>query len=137
MKKLITYLPINIGAWIVATSEEWENLRFVESVLDWSLLPENAYGKLYVEIYDDTRDSPDIHTISVRLMYQQEPAIFIGVESSEITYTGSKRWQLLESEWFKLPRVSGVSCLWIQGKTTKGGRCAVALANLAIAEEVE
>ena len=136
MLKLIALLPFTKGTWGKTSSQEWEGLNFIETVLDWSVLPKPSYGQLYTEMAH-LSGNPDEHEISIRLMYMQKPQQFIGVKGSEITHIGcdASGWQLLKSEIFVLPTTKSVSCLWIEGKTTKGGVCAVALATLAIFEE--
>ena len=132
MSEVVCVIPITKGEWITTTSEEWEGLYFAEFVIDWSLF-KGCKGKLYVEtMYAEALDPPKYGWL--RMAYQQEPAKFIAVEGSEIETRQkvSARWQLLESEWFKTPEESGVSCVWIQGKTKKGYECSLALATLVI-----
>ena len=134
MSEVVCVIPITKGEWITTTSEEWEGLYFAEFVIDWSLF-KNCYGKLYIEtMHADSLNPPKLGWL--RMAYQQEPAQFIPVEGSEIEtqQKTSARWQLLESEWFKLPDEPGVSCVWIQGKTNKGCECSLALATLVIAK---
>lgn len=160
MKRLITFLPITAGQWIQTNktvskikipNQEWEPLGFLEQVLDWTILPENSYGKLYAEIKDFGSGGGDI---GIRLAYSQAPELhkldaamfyrgMFVVEGSEIIfkngaepYQKPTRWQLVQSEWFRLPRMPNISCLWIQAKPFyENGIVGVAFANLAIAEE--
>lgn len=165
MKKIVTFLPITMGDWqkLSIASVNWEPLSFMEQVLDWSILPENSFGKLYAEIKDFNEAplpplfylQPQGKAIGIRLAYSQAPELhgqskpmfetgqFI-IEGSEIIfkvgkapYENPRRFQLVQSEWFKLPRMPNVSCLWIQAKNFyPGAQCGVAFVNLAIAEEV-
>ena len=75
----------------------------------------------------------------IRLAYQQDIAMWVPVEGSEIitkkTHVRAD-WELQESEWFELPTdVTGVSCIWIQAQAEPLKKCRVALATLVIAEE--
>lgn len=149
MKNVLTFLPINIGKLVEPTPHSrWFGFSFLEQVLDWSILPENCWGKLYVKLKDASQPQSEQMKgfIEVRLAFTQDPQLhglahpmyggaeFI-VKGSEIRHTGDKKWQLKESQWFKLPRLNNISCLWIQGRADEGTLCAVQLANLAIAEE--
>jgi hypothetical protein len=137
---IIAMLPITKGEWCYTEVRNWDEnpkdagLYFMELVFDWTLFPPNAKGKLYAEIMGNRRLPED--DIEIRLAYQQEPYNWIPVPGSEIRHSGSTRWQLVESNWFELPKEPGVSCLWIQGQVHKeGGKCQVALVTLVIAQE--
>jgi len=146
MKKVIAYIPINLGHWQGidknsyggAIDGVWHNMYFVEQVIDWSDLPKNSFGKLMAELKNGSKDlGSQRGRIGIRLAYQQKRGEWIPLEGSEIYSMGGKRWELKQSDWFKLPtHVKGVSCLWIQGMEEEGSSCQIALVNLVIAEEV-
>jgi len=149
MKKILTFLPINVGKWVqTVVSDKWQGLAYMEQILDWSILPENCYGKLFVEMMNMSPEhvKEEGQLIELRLVYTQDPELYepgtsdhgkeFVIEDSNISHKGSKRWQLKESEWFKLPRTHNVSCLWVQGKASGGAICGLALANLVIAQEI-
>jgi len=136
MKKVIAVISITRGSWMKTDMPKWEGLYFEEFLIDWSLFS-NCSGKFYVEtMHCETLKPPQAGAL--RLAYQQLPAQMIPIEGSEITtYQKTKsRWQLLESEWFKLPQKRGVSCVWVQGKANPKCEISLALATLVIAEEV-
>jgi len=129
---ILGYLPLNGGYWKTTNSPNWSGLNYLETVLNFSDLPHNTYGKLYVEWVDDMKEGPD-HYLEVRLSYQQKVAIKVPIEGSEIKKSVNKRWQLDESDWFRIPtEVDKVSCLWVEGRAPNGGRCSVALANVML-----
>ena len=137
MKRIIGYVTINAGSWRNAPKKNtWNNMYFFEQLIDWSDLPQNSYGKLMAEVSNALVRKSNAR-IGVRLAYQQKVAKWIPIEGSEAYGEGDKRWELVSSDWFKLPTDSGVSCLWLQGMAEEGAICSVALVNLAIAEEVE
>lgn len=131
-REVVAVIPITRGQWMTITSVEWEGFYFEEFIIDWSLF-KNCYGRLYVETMHADGLNPKRGGF-LRLAYQQNPAEFIPIEGSDIeTYQKvSTRWQLLESEWFKLPEEPGVSCVWVQGKALPERECCLALATLVI-----
>ena len=127
---IVAVVPIAKGQWENTDSQEWVGMYFFEVVLDWRLF-EGCRGKLYVETIHNKE-----HGGELRLAYQQKPAEFVVVEGSEVVSenTSGVRWQLLESDWFDLPKDEGVSCVWVQGKADEGKTCSLALATLVIAK---
>ena len=131
---VVAVIPIAKGQWenihYITEPKAWVGFYFFEVVLDWSLF-EGCRGKLYVETIHNKE-----HGGVLRLAYQQKPANMIPVVGSEIVTrdTSGVRWQLLESDWFDLPVVEGVSCVWVQGKAGEGLTCSLALATLVIAK---
>jgi len=136
--EVIAVIPITKGEWMRADKphgDEWFGFYFGEFMIDWSLFSD-CYGKLYIEtMHSDGLQPPKGGTI--RLASQQQPAKYIPVEGSEIdTYAKvPARWQLLESDWFRLPEEPGVSCVWVEGRPLPGRECLLALATLVIARE--
>ena len=128
MEKVVAVIPIAKGQWETTESIDWCGMYFFEVLLDWSLF-EGGLGKLYVETIHNAEYSGEL-----RLVYQQKPAVFVPIVGSEIVtrnVTGV-RWQLLESDWFVLPSVGGVSCVWVQGKADMDKLCSIALATLVV-----
>lgn len=145
-RKVLAYIPINLGGWkcLEKTAyggprdKVWFNLYFLEQVINWKDLPPNCVAKLMVEFKDGIREfgkQKGEGKVGVRLAIQQKRNQWIPIKGSEIFSDGGERWQLGESDWFKLPRRKGLWLIWIQGMQTEGSRCCVALANIVIAEE--
>jgi len=110
----------------------YKGLPFMEAVVDISLFA-GKQAKLYVETLHQKGDGG-----SICLAWQQKKKEWNHFENSYI-HTSKKsptKWQLLESDWFPIPDIKGVSCLWIMGKrypeTEKVG---VALASLVITDD--
>lgn len=131
--EVIAVIPITKGQWQGTTEIEWTGLYFLETLLDFSLF-KGCVGKLYVETMHSSRQ----YGGSIRLAYVQKIGEWIPIEGSEI-YTKKthepKDWELMQSEWFALPTVEGVSCVWIQAKAEQFKTCQVAFATLTIAKD--
>lgn len=146
MKQVVAVINITKGTWEGTKSNEWKGLYFLETLLDFSLF-KKCYGKLYVETMHNSRTFGG----EIRLAYVQKIDTWIPIFGSEIITKKThepKDWELMQSDWFALPEVEGVSCIWIQAKagqftTGKIGEfvinkiCQVAFATLIIAKESE
>jgi hypothetical protein len=122
--KIITCIPFAKREWTIPSiphdDPDWKGFYFEEFVIDWSIFPENSFGKLYVETrHIDIPESTDGFRKRIneggwiRMAYQYEPRQTRTVEGSTIETYAKKvtRWQLLESEWFKLPTEPDVACV--------------------------
>jgi len=147
MKKFIASFCFANREWsqpsIGHDDPDWKGFYFHEFVIDWSIFPPNSYGQLYVETMHveipSSEGKPAIREGGeIRVAYQYKPHAMIPIEESIIkTYIKtSARWQLLSSEWFKIPSTPDVACVWIEGKSEPGKNISLALATLVIAEEV-
>jgi hypothetical protein len=136
----------------------WQGFYFGEFGTDWSMFP-GCYGKLVMETMhadipgatDGSGKPPIKEGGALRLAYQyltwdmlpvdgsdtrtDKNAPMIPVEGSEAhSSTGiiSARWQMVHSEWFKLPETPGDACVWIEGKPDEGKNISLALATLHV-----
>ena len=134
MKGLPIPLPFNRrGEWESHGNQNWEGFYFFENVLNWDLF-KGCIGKLCVETMHNAEEGGEL-----ALSYQQLPPRenMKPIEGSVIKTHPSKhgaRWLLTESDWFKLPELGGVSCLWMVGRAEPNKRISLALATLYIAE---
>ena len=141
---IVTTFTITRGQWMTAdqmhsTGPEWMGFYYEEFATDWSMFP-GCWGKLVMETMDcDIPASEGKPAIKeggwLRLAYQYHAHTMIPVEGSEAHSKGiiSARWQMVHSNWFKLPETPGDACVWIEGKSEPGKQISLALATLHVA----
>ena len=128
--KPVALINLNTGRWVSTQNKDWTELYFVETVLDLSLF-KHCKAKLYVETLHREKEGGEL-----RLAWQQAPSKWNPFQGSEIVTRkkNSGHWQLMESEWFTVPYIPDVSCLWVQGKAAADKeQISVALATVVFA----
>jgi hypothetical protein len=134
------------GEWMIPHMEHdtkadgWLGFYFEEFIMDWSILPRGAKGKLYFESqHADIPGTPPVKEGGeVRLAYQYEPWHMIPVPDSNVkTYQKfGARWQMYESNWFDMPTTPGLACVWMEGKPYPDRNITLALITLVVAIDI-
>jgi hypothetical protein len=125
--ELINTISVNLGHWVkideahrAKLPEGWRRFMFQEAAFNWSWLPSGSYGKLCCEIkvrhWKLEGKKAGIALAWQKAVRDKGRGRIEIVPGSEIWMDGKfEKWEMYESDYFKLPEWDGPMLLWIVG----------------------
>jgi hypothetical protein len=149
-KRLVTTVSVNMGSWRnyganddVDRIDGWRPCYFQEAPFNFGWLPKNCYGKFAIEMKESDEKETNIEVVvgwqeSIRdggvgkFNIIEESKLVLGKYEPE----RQKRWEIYETDYFKLPDYDGVILLWLlQRNSVPTTTLSIAMWTLAIFED--
>jgi len=144
--RLVAVIPVNLGNWRSIDSQHgfdrfdgFREMYFNEAVIDWSWFPKNCYGKFAIEMKNENKEGGRVEAqlTWVKAVRDGGAGHFIPIKGANIVEDNYRRWELYETDYFKLPFWKGPVLLYLCGRTDDESKLSVAMWTLAIFEKVE